>query len=115
MYIDGFLIPVGPGARDKYVEMARKAAALFRANGATRVVEAWPDDVPVGERTSFTRAVQLEDGESVVFSWIEYPDRATRDACMKVVMADPSMQDMSDMPFDGRRMIFGGFEAVIDE
>lgn len=115
MYIDGFLVPVPSGEKDKYVRIAREAAAVFREHGATQVIEAWGDDVPVGTLTSFPRAVHLEEGETVVLSWIAYPDRAARDACMEKAMADPRMREsMKDMPFDTKRMIFGGFESVVE-
>ena len=78
MYIDGFLVPVPSDKKAEYVRIARQAAEVFKEHGATQVIEAWGDDVPVGTLTSFTRAVQLEEGETVVFSWITYPDRATR-------------------------------------
>ena len=115
MYIDGFVIPVPSDRKDEYIAFARKAAAIFRENGATQLVEAWADDVPVGERTSFTRAVELKEGESVVFAWITYPDKATRDSCLKATMSDLRLEgDVADLPFDGPRMIFGGFESVVE-
>ena len=114
MYVDGFIVAVRTDRKDDYIRIATEAAAIFREHGATQVVEAWADDVAVGDLTSFPRAVQLEEGETCVFSWITYPDRVTRDACMAAVMADPRMkQSMDDMPFDGKRMIFGGFAAVV--
>lgn len=116
MYVEGFLVPVTSGARDDYIAFARKAAAIFREHGAIRVVETWADDVAFGEVTSFPRAVKFEAGETAVLGWIEFPDKATRDECMKKTMADPRMEsDMSRMPVDGKRMIFGGFEAIVDE
>ncbi len=116
IYIDGFLIPVDAGRREAYTAFAEKAVPIFKDYGATRVVEGWGDDVPDGKITDFRRSVQATEGETVVFSWIEWPDKATRDAGMKQVMADPRMQpDPSDpMPFDGKRMIFGGFQGVVD-
>ena len=115
MYIDGFLVPVPSDKKAEYVRIARQAAEVFKEHGATQVIEAWGDDVPVGTLTSFTRAVQLEEGETVVFSWITYPDRATRDACMEKTMADPRMQQsMQGVPFDTKRMIFGGFESIVE-
>ena len=116
IYIDGFIAPVKAGTTtEAYVAFAELAAPVFRDYGATRVVEGWGDDVPDGKLTDFRRAVQATEGETVVFSWVEWPDKATRDAGMKKVMEDPRMQpgDM-DMPFDGKRMIFGGFQAVLD-
>lgn len=116
IYIDGFLAPVTAGTtREAYAAFAAKAAPIFREHGATRVVEGWADDVPDGKVTDFRRAVQATTGETVVFSWIEWPDKATRDAGMKQVMADPRMQPGAEpMPFDGKRMVFGGFQAVVD-
>lgn len=116
MYIDGFVAPVAAGtSREAYTAFAEKAAPIFKEHGATRVVEGWGDDVPDGKLTDFRRSVQAADGETVVFSWIEWPDKATRDAGMKKVMDDPRMQPGAmNMPFDGKRMIFGGFQMVVD-
>ena len=116
IYIDGLVLPVKAGAtRDAYVAFATMAAPIFKDHGATRVVEGWGDDVPDGKLTDFRRAVQAREGEVVVFSWIEWPDKATRDAGMKAVMEDERMKTPPpDMPMDGRRMIFGGFQAVVD-
>lgn len=115
-YIDGFLAPVRAGVdADAYRVFAAKAAPIFREHGATRVVESWGDDVPRGQHTDFFRAVAAEEGETVVFSWIEWPDKATRDAGMAKVMADARMQPGDPMPFDGKRLIFGGFRTLLDE
>jgi len=113
-YIDGYVVPVPSGKKQDYIAMAAKSAPIFKEYGATRVVECWGDDVPDGTRTDFKRAVQAESGETVVFSWIEWPDKATRDEGMKRSMQDPRMQPSGDMPFDGKRMIFGGFAPVLD-
>ena len=113
-YIDGFVIAVPSGNRDKFVRHASTADAIFRELGATRIVECWEDDVPDGKTTDFRRAVALKEGEHVVFSWIEWPDKATRDAGMKKVMEDPRMQPGDPMPFDGPRLIFGGFRVLVD-
>jgi uncharacterized protein YbaA (DUF1428 family) len=115
-YIDGFVAPVPAGTtREAYIAFAEKAAPIFREHGATRVVEGWGDDVPDGKMTDFRRAVQATEGETIVFSWIEWPDRATRDAGMKKVMEDPRMPPgVEPMPFDGKRMIFAGFAAIVD-
>lgn len=118
IYIDGFLAPIlAATTQDAYRDFAIKAAPIFKEHGATRVVEAWEDDVADGKQTDFRRAVQLKEGEHVVFSWIEWPDKATRDAGMKKVMEDPRMtpEAMGEMPFDGPRMIFGGFRAIVEE
>lgn len=117
-YIDGFLAPILPDqSPEDYRAFAAKAAPIFKEHGATRVVEAWEDDVADGKQTDFRRAVQLKQGEHVVFSWIEWPDKETRDAGMKKVMEDPRMgpDQMTEMPFDGPRMIFGGFRVLVDE
>jgi uncharacterized protein YbaA (DUF1428 family) len=116
MYIDGFLAPVAAGtSAEAYRIFAAKAAPIFKEHGATRVVEGWGDDVPHGTLTDFYRAVAATEGETVVFSWIEWPDKATRDAGMKKVMEDPRMQPGAEpMPFDGKRLIFGGFACLLD-
>jgi uncharacterized protein YbaA (DUF1428 family) len=114
-YVDGFVIAVPVANRDAYREIAARAAEVFRAHGALRVVEAWGDDVPEGVTTSFTMAVRREPEEAVVFSWIEWPSREARDAGMKASMDDPRMErDPAKLPFDGRRMIFGGFVPLVD-
>jgi uncharacterized protein YbaA (DUF1428 family) len=95
--------------------MAAKAAAVFLEYGASRVVEAWGDDVPDGKVTDHKRAVKAEDGEVPVFSWIEWPSKQSRDDNWKKIMEDPRMQpDHANMPFDGKRMIYGGFAPVLD-
>lgn len=114
-YVQGFLIPVPDAKRAAYHEMAAQAAPLFREFGATRIVETWGDDVPAGERTDMKRAVQAETTENVVFSWIEYPDRATCDAAGKTMESDERMQPPADMPFDGKRLIYAGFDMIMDE
>ena len=114
MYIDGFLVPVPKGNKDAYRTMAEKHWPMFKEFGATRMVECWGDDVPKGKLTDFYGAVKAEDGEVVVFSWIAWPDKATRDAGMKKMMEDERMKNMKDMPFDGKRMIFGGFQPICD-
>ena len=113
-YIDGYVIPVPAGKKDAYRKMAEAAAPVFRKHGALRVVECWGDDVPEGKTTDFRRAVKAEDGEQVVFSWIVWPSKAVRDEAMPKTMEDPVFKSMKDMPFDGKRMIFGGFEVMVD-
>ncbi|OYY69111.1 DUF1428 domain-containing protein [Sphingomonas sp. 28-63-12] len=112
-YIDGFVIPVPTANREAFIHHARVVDAMFLEFGATRIVEGWGNDVPVGKVTDFPRAVSLAQGETVAFSWIEWPDKATRDAAMERMRADPRMME-TPVPFDGKRMIFGGFEPVID-
>ncbi|QPF73968.1 DUF1428 domain-containing protein [Roseateles sp. DAIF2] len=112
-YIDGFVVPVPTAQREVYRRHAAAAAAVFKEYGALSVVECWGDDVPEGKLTSFTMAVQRKSEESVVFSWILWPSRAVRDAGMKSAMADPRLDPKANpMPFDGPRMIFGGFEVM---
>jgi len=114
-YVDGFLVPVPEGKVDAYRELAQKMAGKFREHGALRDVEALESDVPKGEVTDFYRAVKAEDGETVVFSFIEWPDKQTRDDAWKKIMEDESMKPTGDMPFSGQRMIWGGFEPIVDE
>ena len=113
-YTDGFVVPVPEGKTEAYREMAAKMAKVFRQNGATRVVEALSDDVPKGEVTDFYRAVKAEEGEKVVFSFIERPDKDTRDQAWQAIMSDESLKPEGEMPFDGRRMFWGGFEPIFD-
>ncbi len=113
-YIDGFVIPVPHGKKEAYREMAAAAAAIFQENGALQIVEAWEDDVPDGKLTDFRRAVQAEKGESIVFSWIIWPSREVRDQGNQKIMTDPRMQPFgNDVPFDGKRMIVGGFKPIV--
>lgn len=111
-YIVGCVLPVMAGKRERFIEQARQAAPFFREFGAYCVVDAVGDDVPHGKLTDFYRSVDAKDGELVGFGWIEWPDKATRDAGEAKMMEDPRM-DMSDMAFDGKRMIFGGFTAEV--
>jgi uncharacterized protein YbaA (DUF1428 family) len=114
-YVDGFVLPVPAANRDAYLALARKASAQFEEHGALRLVEAWGDDLPDGKVTDFRRSVQVQDGENVVFSWIEWPDKETRDAAWPKMMADPAVQpDHDNMPFDGKRMFWGGFDVILD-
>jgi uncharacterized protein YbaA (DUF1428 family) len=112
-YIDGFVIPAPTADRAKFIEHAERMDKMFIELGALRVVEAWADDVPAGKVTDFQRAVQATDAETVVFSWVEWPDKATRDAAMDKMKDDEAMM-AEPMPFDGKRMIFGGFTPVVD-
>lgn len=113
-YIDGFLIPVPNDKKEDYLAQARASAPIFTDLGATRIVETWGDDVKPGKVTDFFRAVAAEEGENVVFSWIEYPDKATRDDANKRMIEDPRFEALGDMPFDGKRMIFSGFVPIFD-
>ena len=117
-YFDGFVIAVPTANKQAFIDHARQFDPLFLEFGVTRVVEAWGDDVPDGKVTDFRRAVQATGEETVVFSWIEWPDKATRDAGMKKMMEDPRMdpsnKDNPPMPFDGQRMVFGGFTPVVE-
>jgi uncharacterized protein YbaA (DUF1428 family) len=114
-YIDGFVIPVQTAKKDAYREMAAKAAAVFKEYGATRIVETWGDDVPDGKVTDFKGAVKAEPGETIVFSWIEWPTKAIRDAGNEKMRNDPRMKPDDNMPFNGKRMIFGGFAVLLDD
>jgi uncharacterized protein YbaA (DUF1428 family) len=114
-YIDGFVVAVPTANRERYKKHAETAAAVFKEHGALRLVECWGDDVPQGKVTSFPMAVQCKDDETVVFSWVAWPSKKVRDEGMKKVMADPRLQpDNNPMPFDGKRMIYGGFEMLVD-
>ena len=113
-YIQGFLIPVPEAKKQAYLDLATSTADMFREFGAERIVETWGVDVPEGKTTDFLKAVKAEPGEAVVFSWIVWPDKATCDAAAKRMETDERMQPGPDMPFDGRRMIYGGFEPIFD-
>ena len=114
-YTDGFLAAVPTARREAYRVHAEKSAALFKEFGALRVVECWGNDVPEGKLTSFTMAVKRQDDETVVFSWIQWPSKSVRDEAWKKLMADPRMQPGANPPpFDGKRMIYGGFEVLLD-
>lgn len=113
-YVDGFVVPVPKQKIEDYKAMASKAGPIWKEHGALAFVECIGDDVPYGELTSFPRAVHASEDEIVVFSWIVYTSREERDAVNAKVMADPRLKDMmTNMPFDGKRMIFGGFETLL--
>ena len=113
-YVDGYVLAVPNANRGAYLDLAQRAAQVFKDHGALQVVECWGDDVPPGKLTSFPMAVQCRDDESVVFSWITWPSKAVRDTGMKAAMNDPRMTcDENGMPFDGKRMIFGGFQMIV--
>lgn len=114
-YIAGFVVAVPEGNRQAYIDMANEGQPLFREYGAERQVEAWDDDVQEGELTDFRRAVKAADGEKVVFSWHEYASKAAAEAANRQIMTDPRMAAFGDrMPFDGQRMIWGGFDAILE-
>lgn len=114
-YVDGFVLAVPKARLDDYKALARIAGTVWKDHGAIAYVEAVADDVPYGELTSFPRAVQAKEDEIVIFSYILYESRAKRDEIMAKVMADPRLEgEMEKMPFDGKRMIFGGFEAFLE-
>ena len=110
-YIDGFVVPVPKANRAQYQKLAAEMAKRFKEWGALQVVECWGDDVPEGKLTSFPLAVKCEPDEVVVFSWIVWPSKQVRDAGNKKMMAEPAPETM---PFDGKRMIYGGFEVMVD-
>lgn len=113
-YVDGFVLAVSKDRLDDYKEMAALGAKVWMEHGALSYVECVGEDVPYGELTSFPRAVQAKDDEVVIFSWATYADRKARDEVMAKVMADERLKgEPANMPFDGKRMIFGGFESFI--
>ena len=114
-YVDGFLAAVPTANREKFIAHAKQGDPIFIEYGALRVIECWGDDVPHGQQTDFYRAVQATAEETVLFSWIEWPDKATRDAGMKKMMEDPRMDPaVNPMPFDGKRLIYGGFVPLLE-
>ena len=113
-YVDGFVLAVPTANKDKFIKHANEGDSIIMEFGALRVLECWADDVPHGKLTDFFGAVKATDDETVVFSWIEWPDKATRDAGMKKMMDDPRMDPANNpMPFDGKRMIYGGFVPIV--
>ncbi|WP_372985911.1 DUF1428 domain-containing protein [Marinobacter sp.] len=115
-YIDGFVAAVPTANKAKYIRHASDAAAVFKEHGVVKMVECWGDDVPEGEVTSFPMAVKSRPDETVVFSWLVWPSREVRDKAMPRIMEDPRLQpDVNPMPFDGKRLIYGGFEVVVEE
>lgn len=114
-YVDGFVAAVPTANREAFRKHADEAAKVFQEHGALKVVECWGDDVPDGQTTSFPMAVKRKDDETVVFSWIVWPSKEMRKSAWEKVMADPRMQpDRNPMPFDGKRMIYGGFEPIVE-
>jgi uncharacterized protein YbaA (DUF1428 family) len=113
-YVDGFVAAVPTANREIYKKHVEAASVVFKEHGALTMVECWGDDVPDGHTTSFPMAVKRKDDETVVFSWITWPSRAARDEGMRKVMADPRLRpDVNPMPFDGKRLIYGGFEVIL--
>jgi uncharacterized protein YbaA (DUF1428 family) len=114
-YIDGMMCAVKTELKGEYLSYAEKTSVLFREFGATGIVENWGDDVPDGKVTSFPLAVQKVEGETVVLSWVKWPSKAVRDAGWKALEESGRLQSLGEMPFDGQRMIFGGFETVLEQ
>ena len=114
-YVDGFVTAVPTENKEKYIQHATLFAPLFKEFGALKMVECWGDDVPDGKLTSFPLAVKKEENETVVLSWIVWPSRAVRDAGWKQLMADPRMTSKTELPpFDGKRLIYGGFQTILE-
>ncbi len=115
-YVDGFVIAVPNANKQLYIKHARETGEIFKEYGAIKLVECWGDDVPDGKLTSFPMAVKCEPLESVVFSWIEWPNKQVRDDGWEKIMVDPRMKNNTiPMPFDGKRMIYGGFQIIIND
>ena len=115
-YVDGYVIPVPNKNKEQYIEQAQYMAAVFKEYGAIEIYENWGDDVPEGKVTSFAMAVKAEEDETVVFSWAVWPSKEVRDKGWEAVMKDPRMQPGEyPMPFDGKRLIYGGFETIVQE
>ncbi len=113
-YVDGYVLPVPNANREAYRAMAQKLAPFFIECGALQIVECWGDDVPHGTTTDFFTAVKAKEDENVVLSWIIWPDKATRDSGWEKIMADERGKPQAEMPFDGKRMFWGGFEPIVD-
>ena len=114
MYIMSYVAAVQTDRKQDYLAHSVKAAEVFKSYGATRVVECWGDFIQDGKQTSYPRAVTAKEGETVVTGWQEWPDKDTCHANMEKAMSDPRMQEMGEMPFDGMRMIYGGFDTIVD-
>src|SRR5215212_9355603 len=115
-YFEGFIVPVPEANKDAYRKHASEFAPIVQEFGVRRMVENWDSDIPEGKVTDFRKAVDAKPEEKIVFSWFEYPSRAERDAANAKMMSDPRMEEMgANMPFDGKRMIMGGFESLVDE
>jgi len=115
-YVDGFVAAVPTANKKAYITHAKISAAVFKDHGALKIVETWGDDVPEGEVTSFPIAVKKEDDESIVFSWVTWPSKEVRNIGWQAIMEDPRMHpDKNPMPFDGKRLIYGGFATILSE
>lgn len=115
-YVDSFVAAVPTLNKEKYIEHAKLSAVVFKEHGALKITECWGDNVPDGDITSFPMAVKCEKDETVVFSTVVWPTKEARDAGWEAIMEDPRMHpDNNPMPFDGKRLIFGGFDVLIDE
>lgn len=113
-YVDGFMAAVSNANKQAYLKHAQASAVIFKKHGALQLAECWGDDVPEGKVTSMPMAVQKAEDETVVFSWITWPGKVTRDAGWEKVMGEMERANLADMPFDGKRMIFGGFDMIMD-
>ncbi len=114
-YIDGFVAAVPTANMAAYIAHAKKAAEVFKRHGALKMVDTWGDSIPEGEVTSFPKAVQCKPDETVVFSWVIWPSKGARETGMQGIFSDPDMQpEANPMPFDGKRLIYGGFEIIVD-
>ncbi len=112
-YVDGFIVAVPTKNKAKYIEHAKISATVFKEHGALEVIEGWGDDVPTGELTSYPQAVHCKEDETVVCSWVKWPSKTVRDKGWQDIMEDPRMKpDVNPMPFDGKRLIYGGFEQI---
>lgn len=114
-YIDGFLIPVPTAKREEYRAHEAKWWPTFQKMGAQTLVVGWGDEVPPGKQTDFLRAVAAKEDETVVFCWMIWPDKATRNAAYKKMETDMAEMENMEMPFDGKRMVYGGFEPILTE
>jgi uncharacterized protein YbaA (DUF1428 family) len=114
-YVDGFLAAVPTGNKEAYIKHAKEAAIVFKEYGALNIVECWGDDIPDGDLTSMPMAVKCKDDETVVLSWIQWPSKEVRDEGMKKIFEDPRMSpENNPMPFDGKRLIYGGFQMILE-
>ncbi len=113
-FVSGFVAAVPVANKDAYIASVRRCWPLFQEYGALSTMECWEEDVPEGEHTSFPMAVKREAGEAVVFSWIVWPDKKSADACMASAESDPRWEELMDMPFDGKRLIWGGFTPIFE-